>query len=536
MNEIHRRETAHRANLSGPLRSTLSALFIIASAVVATPGAALAWTGQPLAYVANSGGNTVSVIDTGDNFVVKSIPVGKNPNSVAVSSDGRRVYVSNSGDNTVSVIDASEQTNKVIAKISVASACPLAVAPDGKHVYVVGRGSFCNSPPFDSGPATSQTGEVFVIDTAALSVTATVTIPPVCAGEENVNFSPYSIAVSTDGKTLYTPGYFQIEETFFMQFFVQGAVAVIDPVTHAATMKGITPQLGELDAFPASGAPVAVTADGQHIYVGFTIFNGGITADVYDILSGAIVCDFICGWPEALAVSPDGKTMYISGIGGGFYVTSVFDIATRTVTATIAPNFGSLALTPDGTKLYGANANAVSVINTASNSIVGNPIPAGPGAAAIAIVAPPQSDPPFKTFRVSELDIKLSSGWRADTLELRSEFSLTSADRKGFHPELETVKLQAGPFVGVIPAKSFVRGADGFYTYDGPVEGAVNTLRINAKIRPTGTLRYAFDAAAGGLEMPGITNPVQVSLEIGDYAGLAKHRAHIERISHQAAN
>jgi YVTN family beta-propeller protein len=43
---------------------------------LAWTGQALAWTGKPLAYVTNSDG--ISVIDTGDNKVVDTIPIRTN--------------------------------------------------------------------------------------------------------------------------------------------------------------------------------------------------------------------------------------------------------------------------------------------------------------------------------------------------------------------------------------------------------------------------------------------------------------------------
>jgi DNA-binding beta-propeller fold protein YncE len=45
----------------------------------------------------------VSVIDLGTNAVTATIPVGSSPSDVAVSAT--RAYVANSGANTVSVID-----------------------------------------------------------------------------------------------------------------------------------------------------------------------------------------------------------------------------------------------------------------------------------------------------------------------------------------------------------------------------------------------------------------------------------------------
>jgi len=91
------------------------------------------------AYVTNSDGALVSVIDTATNTVIASIPspVGGQPLYAAVTPDGTKVYVANSGANTVSVIATA--TNTVTATIPVDnSATAVAVAPDGSKVYVTG--------------------------------------------------------------------------------------------------------------------------------------------------------------------------------------------------------------------------------------------------------------------------------------------------------------------------------------------------------------------------------------------------------------
>ncbi|WP_432995902.1 PKD domain-containing protein [Dactylosporangium sp. CA-233914] len=61
------------------------------------------------AYVANRGGNTVSVINTATNAVA-TVTVGGGPLSVATTPDGVRAYVTNSTDHTVSVIDTTTGT------------------------------------------------------------------------------------------------------------------------------------------------------------------------------------------------------------------------------------------------------------------------------------------------------------------------------------------------------------------------------------------------------------------------------------------
>ena len=85
----------------------------------------------PYAYIANSGDNTVSVIDTATNNVTAIIPVGNSPRGVAVTPDGKKVYVTNFFDDTISVIDAAK--NKVTATIPVGDAPHgVSISPDGK--------------------------------------------------------------------------------------------------------------------------------------------------------------------------------------------------------------------------------------------------------------------------------------------------------------------------------------------------------------------------------------------------------------------
>jgi YVTN family beta-propeller protein len=89
------------------------------------------------AYVTNFSESTVSVIDTARNKVVATMPVGLAPNGVAITQDGTHpsehddlphpplAYVANFDDNTVSVIDTAN--NKVVATVPVGFT-PIAVA------------------------------------------------------------------------------------------------------------------------------------------------------------------------------------------------------------------------------------------------------------------------------------------------------------------------------------------------------------------------------------------------------------------------
>lgn len=67
-------------------------------------------------YVANSGSNTVSVIDARNNTKIGDVPVGEKPADIGVSESTGTVYVANYRSNGISVIDAAD--NKVVVGIS----------------------------------------------------------------------------------------------------------------------------------------------------------------------------------------------------------------------------------------------------------------------------------------------------------------------------------------------------------------------------------------------------------------------------------
>jgi YVTN family beta-propeller protein len=64
------------------------------------------WEGRSnTIYVANSGSDSISVIDGTTMTKIKDIPVGKHPNYISFSIFSNTIYVANSGSNTISVIN-----------------------------------------------------------------------------------------------------------------------------------------------------------------------------------------------------------------------------------------------------------------------------------------------------------------------------------------------------------------------------------------------------------------------------------------------
>jgi len=83
---------------------------------------------------------SVSVIDAAENRVVATIPVRRQPYSIAISPDGARAYVPNSGSNSVSVLDLDRR--REIATAATGDQPGVArVSPDGRTLVVTNRGS-----------------------------------------------------------------------------------------------------------------------------------------------------------------------------------------------------------------------------------------------------------------------------------------------------------------------------------------------------------------------------------------------------------
>jgi YVTN family beta-propeller protein len=332
------------------------------------------------AYITNYDDNTVSVIDTTTNTVVKTIPVGLGPFGVAVSPDGARTYVTNYGNqvsssNSVSVIDTA--TDIVIAAIPVGSyPFGVAVTPDNTKVYVTNTAS----------------ASVSVIDTATNTVSKTIIVGTACTNFPNVpsgepGFSncqmPIGVAVSPDGTEAWVgrKDYFGNDDYIFViQTKTDTGVATID------IGSGVNPQ------------GIAFTPDGTKAYLG--IFTGsGPGPDV--LVINAVSHTVITGIPQpaattGVAITPDGKTLYVIH-PGGFPWMSMVDTATNTIITSITtpggPGYG-LSKTPDGSRVYAVNPNnpgppncaaisttsgvtgCVTVIDTSTNTVTGS-IPVG---------------------------------------------------------------------------------------------------------------------------------------------------------------
>jgi YVTN family beta-propeller protein len=115
-----------------------------------------------LAYVTESGSDTLALLDLRTDKVAGRITVGKVPTFVLLNRDGSVAYVSNAGSNTISVVKTASR--RVVATISTdVEPYALAFSPDGKKLYVAN----CHYP-------SDTESSVQVIETSNNAVAATI--------------------------------------------------------------------------------------------------------------------------------------------------------------------------------------------------------------------------------------------------------------------------------------------------------------------------------------------------------------------------
>jgi YVTN family beta-propeller protein len=272
-----------------------------------------------MAYIANSGDNNVSVINTATSAVVATINVGTSPRGLAISLDGGHVYVANNGSNNVTVINTA--TNTVAATVTVGSGPrSLAVTPDGSSVYVTNDAA----------------GTVSVIDASTNTVTATIT----------VGTNPRGIAITPDGTEVYTANNGSNNVT---------VISTSNNTVSATIAVGTTPQ------------GLTINSTGSRAYVA----NGGSdNVSVINTSTHAITTTIAAG-DQPYGVATGGGYLYISNFGDN--TLTVIATADNSLEATIAVGTGprGVTLSDDQDRVYVSNngSDNVTVITTSNHAV-----------------------------------------------------------------------------------------------------------------------------------------------------------------------
>ena len=295
---------------------------------LALPTAALA---KRSVYVVGDSSDNVAALDVGvAGFLTPTIgspfAAGADPVSVAMTPDGRRAYVTNAGTVPPSVSAYNVTPTGGLAPIAgsfFVGTLPLgnAVTPNGRFMYVNNRGSK---------------------DVSAFEIHGTGALTVVPGSPFPVLGSPTGIALSADGRFLYT----QNEEG-----------------TVSALTVGADGTLGAVPGTPFASGGIdtwagAVTPDGRFLYVvnqgsntlsAFAVGADGSLALLpgFPVASGGPV-------PSGIAIAPDGRHLYAmtSTTVAGFAISPAGGLAPVPGSPVALLGARSGALTPDGSRLY----------------------------------------------------------------------------------------------------------------------------------------------------------------------------------------
>ncbi len=101
---------------------------------------------QKLVWVVNPRHDTVSVIRTDQNIVIATIPTGEEPRSVALDDNNTFAYVANAGGNSVTVIKINNAIPNTFAAVvdktlkTGAEPWDIVASPDSKRIFVANSG------------------------------------------------------------------------------------------------------------------------------------------------------------------------------------------------------------------------------------------------------------------------------------------------------------------------------------------------------------------------------------------------------------
>lgn len=346
------------------------------------------------------------------------------PSSVAVSTDGSRVYVSGTA-----VVDGEDNPSAAgllaydaatgrllweadaIGNGHAGATGGVAVSPDGSRVYQVGY----EAEPIPSGPYSGlyfTARYVVLAYDAGAGETAGTGVLAWRSAHDTVGNPPSGIIPSPDGSRLFvTGGSAQMDQCSptgfpFCQF--DYLTYAVDSATGAelwAALYGETSPDGVLGPYnfdvPWFWGPLAVSPDGTHVYVAGST-NSTSPQDValrettrhetvaYDTASGKQlwVNRFVSPsqrWApityipyfEAIAVTPDGKELVVTGQGSGEMDTTGIDAATGGQLWIARYSVGlsgadAVAASPDGSRVFVAgfdDANCIPFFCATSTDI-----------------------------------------------------------------------------------------------------------------------------------------------------------------------
>lgn len=297
-----------------------------------------------LVYVPNSESDSVTVIDPKTYRVIRTVPVGEQPQHVVPGWDLKTLWVNNDKGNTLTPIDPA--TGEFGTPVSVHDPYNLYFTPDGKSAVVMAE----------------QDKQIVFRDPHTMAVQQTLNVP--CAGVNHADFSP-------DGS------YFIASCEF------SGTLLKVDTLKHTL--------LGVINLKSGSmPQDVKISPNGSVWYVADMATNGMWTLNGDDFkLTGFIPTGL---GTHGLYVSRDSQDMYVTNRGEG--TISVFDFASGSVKekwripGEASPDMGGISADGKVLWLSGRYNSEVYAMSTADGRLIAR-IPVGSGPHGLCIYPQP---------------------------------------------------------------------------------------------------------------------------------------------------
>ena len=240
-------------------------------------------------YVANSGSNSVTIIDPSTQRVVEEVGVGNNPTGLAFRTYYDYLYVANPGSDTVSVIYTP--TNRVVATIPVGNGpvnvLVTPIQPESR-IFVA---NFFGGTLSEIDPSTNTVKNTIPLQDCSQPIGLTFNshdnyIYITCSGSNNV----YVMDINGNRITAIDVGYYPLDITVnpfngFVYVSNQGShtVSVIDP-----SLNPVVDTINIDSQTSASSSPLGITFNPTNRYLYVSNF-GTATVSVIDSAINEIV-------------------------------------------------------------------------------------------------------------------------------------------------------------------------------------------------------------------------------------------------------
>jgi YVTN family beta-propeller protein len=342
--------------------------------------------------------DTVTPVDTLNGTAGRPLKVGFHASSITLAPDGMTLYVLTSQ----GLIPINTETDTAGRLIKV-GAFPqqVFIAPDSKLAYVLGGGSgpdtvtTVNLVTATAGPSIAVGADAQSIVFTPDSKTAYVlentgavpgTVTPVSTATDavgppiTVGLSPDSMAITPDGRTIYV---------------VNTDSGTVTPVITATDTAGPAIPVGGHAAVPLA---ITISANSSTAWVASGISNDPYSGTVTPVSTatdtpGAAITVPVGPSSDEIAISPDGKTVYVGGSDSSSSgvitaISAATDTASTPVPLGSTDSPDSLVFAPDGSVVYAVEEGSVIPVSTAANS----PGPAmSPGLYGFAVLPRPPS-------------------------------------------------------------------------------------------------------------------------------------------------